>query len=263
MSIARNVSLASFLLLLTPFASAGTISVRWDPVTGASGYRVYWGSAQGQYTNQATLTSTATTLVVPDATMWYVGVKAFNATGESSTFSNEVVGMARPTVTSVTPNSGAAGQRLIVTIGGTNFRGGMRASFLAPGITVNSTSVTSSTSCTADITLSGPAKSGIGIQVVRLDQVYGVGNALFTMNAAPNTAAPTVDSVRPFSSATGVLVTALPTVTFSEVMSRTSITASTVRLLNDAGQPVAMALDCADADEHLFSNFAAGLVVGN
>lgn len=238
MSIVRTVSLASLLALFATFASAGTMSVRWEPVTGASGYRVYWGSAPGQYNNQATITSTSTTLAVPDATMWYVGVKAYNASGESSTFSNEVVGMARPTVTSVTPNRGTVGQRLIVTIGGTNFRAGMTVSFLAPGITVNSATVTSSTTCTADITLSGSAAAGVGIQVVRVDRVYGVGNGLFTKDAAPSTAAPTLNSVRPLAAAIGVPVTVMASVRFSEAMARTSITQSTVHIVNDAGQYV-------------------------
>ncbi len=241
MSIVRTVFLGWLLVLLTPLVSAGTMAVRWDAVAGASGYRVYWGTAPGQYTNQTTVTSNSTTLTLADVTTWYVGVKAYNAQGTSSTYSNEVAGQARPTVTSITPNRGAAGQRLIVTIGGTNFRAGMTVKFLVPGITVNSVTVSSATSCTADITLVGPATTAIGIEVVRTDRVYGVGNGLFTMDAGPNAAAPSISSVRPLAGATGVVTTVVPTLRFSEAMARTSITASTVRLLNDAGQTVAQA----------------------
>lgn len=241
MSIVRTVVLGWLLVLFTPLVSAGTMAVRWDPVAGASGYRVYWGTAPGQYTNTTTVSNTATTLTLADSTTWYVGVKAYNAQGTSSTYSNEVAGLPRPTVTSITPNRGAVGQRLIVTIGGTNFRTGMTVRFLVPGITVNSVTVSSATSCTADITLVGPAATAIGIEVVRADRVYGVGNALFTMDAGPNAAAPSITSVRPIAGATGIVTTTAPTVRFSEPMARTSITASTVRLLNDAGQTVTQA----------------------
>ena len=64
MSIVRTVVLGWLLVLLTPWVSAGTMAVRWDPVAGASGYRVYWGTAPGQYTNQTTVSNTSTTLSV-------------------------------------------------------------------------------------------------------------------------------------------------------------------------------------------------------
>src|SRR5262245_24578482 len=133
MHIVRTVVLSWLVLLLTPLASAGTMAVRWDPVAGASGYKVYWGTTAGHYTNQATVTGTSTTLTLSDATTWYVGVKAYNGRGESSTYSNEVSGLPRPTISSVTPNRGTVGQRLIVTIAGTNFRIGMTVGFLNPG----------------------------------------------------------------------------------------------------------------------------------
>ncbi|HEX5043443.1 MAG TPA: Ig-like domain-containing protein [Candidatus Polarisedimenticolaceae bacterium] len=240
MSIARNVVLGWLFVTLTPLVSAGTMAVRWDAVAGASGYRVYWGTVAGRYTNQATVTTTATTLNLADSTRWYVGVKAYNAQGESSTFSNEVAGLPRPTVTSVTPNRGAVGQRLIVTLGGTNFGPGMTVKFLNAGIRVNGVTAVSTTTCTADITLVGPAATGIGIEVVRLDRVFGTRSGMFTMDPGPNTAAPTITSVRPLAGALGVPTSVVPTIRFSEPMARTSITTSTVRLLNDAGQNVAM-----------------------
>lgn len=242
MPIVRVVCLGWLLALFTPLSNAGTMAVRWNSVTGASGYRVYWGTSSRQYTNTATVTSTSATLTVPDATTWYVGVKAFNASGlESSTYSNEVSGMARPTVTSISPTRGAVGQRLTATITGTNFRTGMIVLFLKPGITVHSVSVTSPTTCTADISLVGPAATAIGVEVLRTDRVYGVGNALFTMDPSPNTVAPAVATVRPSPGALDVLTTVTGTVRFSEPMLRASITPSTVRILNDAGGVVAQA----------------------
>src|SRR5262245_25259781 len=117
MSMVRALGLGLLLLLLTPLSFAGTMSVRWDAVAGASGYRVYWGNAARQYSNTLSVASTSAVLTVADTTTWYVGVKSVNGSGiESSTYSNEVSGTARPTVTAITPTRGAIGQRMIVTI---------------------------------------------------------------------------------------------------------------------------------------------------
>ena len=116
MPIVRVVLVGWLLVVFAPVLNAGTMSLRWGSVQGAAGYRVYWGTSPRQYTKTTTVTGTSATLTVGDDTTWYVGVKAFNSNGlESSTYSNEVAGLARPTVTSVIPSRGAVGQRMTVT----------------------------------------------------------------------------------------------------------------------------------------------------
>jgi len=64
-----------------------------------------------------------------------------------------------PTVTSVSPNQGARGQNLNVTVTGANFVGVTTVSF-GSGITVNRFTVISSTEIVANISISSKAKAG-------------------------------------------------------------------------------------------------------
>jgi hypothetical protein len=103
---------------------AGTISVRWDPVPGAVGYNVYYGTAAGQYSEVVDVgTSTQKTLTgLPDCSTYHLAVKAYNSTRqESGEFSDEVVGMPRPTINANTPVSAQQGQQFTLRIVGTNF----------------------------------------------------------------------------------------------------------------------------------------------
>ncbi len=63
-------------------------------------------------------------------------------------------------------------------------------------------------------------------------------NPGFTTGDAPDTTAPTVSSTNPANGASNVVVTVKPTVTFSEAMDPTTITISTVQLLDSAGAVV-------------------------
>lgn len=72
-------------------------------------------------------------------------------------------GGSTPTLTSATPNSlaqGATSQNIALV--GTNFAGGQAAQFSNAGITVNSTTVNSSTSITTNVTVAGGATPGAG-----------------------------------------------------------------------------------------------------
>jgi hypothetical protein len=61
------------------------------------------------------------------------------------------------------------------------------------------------------------------------------------MDAAPDPAAPTVSSTTPLAGAAGVLSNVVPTVRFSETMSKASILPGTVMLLDEAGLTVPLA----------------------
>ena len=104
---------------------AGVVSLRWDPVPGAQGYHVYYGTKSGDYgaVPETSLTN-AYDLSVGDCQTVYVAVKAYNALGESPKFSNEITGWAHPTVTSVTSDSGLnpmQGEQLVINVYGSNF----------------------------------------------------------------------------------------------------------------------------------------------
>jgi hypothetical protein len=90
-----------------------------------------------------------------------------------------------PTLTSATPNSlaqGATSQNIALV--GTNFASGQVAQFSNGGITVNSTTINSSTSITANVTVSGSATTGAGTVTVH-DGTYGDSNTeVFTVTSS-------------------------------------------------------------------------------
>lgn len=106
-------------------ALAGAISVSWDSAAGASGYRVYWGTASRQYSSSLDVgnVTTATVTGLGNCTTWYLAVKAYNSVGESPDYSNEVFGWPRPEIASVT--AGMQGSQYTMRILGTNFQTGV------------------------------------------------------------------------------------------------------------------------------------------
>ncbi len=105
---------------------AGEIGLRWDPVSGASGYRVYYGISSGSYSQTLDVgAATSTTLAgLQNCRNYYVAVKAYNAGGESAAYSNEVSGWARPEVASWGPGIVRQGDQATLTISGANFANG-------------------------------------------------------------------------------------------------------------------------------------------
>jgi hypothetical protein len=182
------------LAFSAPSAFAGTATLVWDPVSDSdlAGYRLYWGTSPGNYPNNVDVgnVTTHTLTNLTDCTIYYFAVKAYDTTGNlSAAFSNELSGMARPTVTAATPSSATQGTTgLNVVLTGTNFRTGATVSFSGTGITVNSVAVSSCTSVTANITLASSAATGARSVTVRnADQSSGTGSNLFTVNLADTT----------------------------------------------------------------------------
>lgn len=108
-------------------ATAGSLALAWDAVAdpGVVGYRLYYGTTAGSYSNSVDVGArTSYTLSnLQDCRTYYVAVKAVDSGGNvSAAFSNEIVGMPAPVITSITPSSGLQGASgLNVTINGANF----------------------------------------------------------------------------------------------------------------------------------------------
>lgn len=225
-------------------ASAGTVSLAWDPVpdTDVAGYRVYYGTAPGNYSQSVDVGNTTQTTVsgLTDCTTYYFGVKAYDTAGNESTdYSNEISGWARPTVASSTPSAAEQGRTLALTIAGSNFQSGATVAFSNTGITVNSVTVDACGQITANVTVGNSAAPGASnVDVTDPGGVFGTGVGIFTVQAA---VAPTVSSTSPADGATGISIGVHPTVTFSEAMLPASITATNVELLDGQGSPVAQA----------------------
>jgi len=94
-----TVSLAAFAIQVVA-TSTGTATVTWSAPTGntdgsslsdLAGYRVYWGTTQGNYTNSVSLNNPGLTSYVIDQltpATWYFVVTALNKSGVESSYSN-------------------------------------------------------------------------------------------------------------------------------------------------------------------------------
>lgn len=244
----RAILRAAWILLTAAAAvsgaSAGAMHLRWDPVadTDLAGYRVFWGTSSGSYSQSRDVGNVTATVLdgLADCTTWYVAVKAYDTAGNvSASFSNEVSGWPRPVVAAVTPVAVEQGRTLTLAVTGTNFLPGATVQLGASGIIVGSASVSSCTALTVQVAVGASASIGAtNVDVTNPDSVYGSGAGLLTILAAT---APTVASTSPSDGATGVAVTQRPAVRFSEAMLPSSVTSSTVRLLDGTGSAVAQA----------------------
>lgn len=174
-------------------ASAGEIALAWDATQGASSYKVYYGTAPGQYSAFASAGSNQTTLTgLQDCTTYYIAVKAVNGAGESTQFSNEVSGWARPSVISSNPSTAKQGDQAVVTIGGANFQSGAVVTSDNPLVRISSVSVLDCNRVQFVATLDPPgpnvpaARIGpLSFEVRNPDTVYGQRAGAFTVLINP------------------------------------------------------------------------------
>jgi hypothetical protein len=89
--LVRALALLTTLLAASGDSLAGSVKLAWDPVVGATGYRVHYGTASGNYPSSvdATNLTTFTVLGLTDGTTYFFAVKAYNSSSTSA-FSNEV-----------------------------------------------------------------------------------------------------------------------------------------------------------------------------
>ncbi|MFQ5766448.1 MAG: dockerin type I domain-containing protein [Acidobacteriota bacterium] len=136
--VARGLGLLLSLGLLVGQVHAGNISLAWDPVMDQdlAGYRVYVGSTPGSGDQGILDVGRATSVILTglaDCTNLYVGVKAVDMAGnESVSFSNFLVGMTQPQVSSIAPARLTQGdQNVSVNIRGASFSSRMQRSDLS------------------------------------------------------------------------------------------------------------------------------------
>jgi hypothetical protein len=234
--------LAAIVAAAISASMAGTVSLRWDPSPGATGYRVFYGTAPGSYSGEmdAGNATQATISGLADCATWYLAVKAYDAAGNLSvTYSNEVSGWPRPAVSAVTPGTAEKGRRLTLTVDGSNFKSGAAVTFSTAGLTVHAITVQSCNRLTADVTIGSTAATGSSdVEVMNTDRTFGTRTGGLQIAAA---VAPSVSSSTPADAATAVAVSVQPTVTFSEAMLPASVGSSTVRLLDANGAAVTQA----------------------
>lgn len=255
----RWIVLGAVGLGATLAASAGTMDVRWDAVSASdlAGYRVYYGPTPGSHANVKDVGKTTSTQLSPltDCSLWYVSVRAYDTGGlESTSDSNSVKGYPRPVVSTVSPTSIKPGETLTFTVTGTNYDAGVNGdasrpratvTLSNPNLTVTSYSVSACGTISMTVKAASNASNGFSDVTVKNPDlsnsapagkpwVFGTKTSAIEIKAATDTTPPTVSSTNPAAGATGVVASVKPTVTFSESMSASSITTSTVRLIDVA-----------------------------
>jgi hypothetical protein len=219
-------------------AVAGTVGLSWTGSAGATGYHVHYGTASGNYTTTVDVGNTTSTVLqgLQDCTRYYFAVSAYNQAGESA-LSTEASSVARPVISNVAPPGAQQGQQLAVAFSGTNFDSGATVQFSGSGIQVTSVAVASCASLTAQISIGATAATGArSVTITNPGGAQGTAAGAFVVQAV---VAPSVTATTPTDGATGVALDVHPTVTFSEPLLATSVSAATVRLLNAQGSPVA------------------------
>jgi hypothetical protein len=144
-SLRHRLWLVAVALLIPAPALAGTISLAWDPVSGAAGYQVYYGTSNRQYgdpmdagnvcqpDDAGNISCQATVPNLTDCTTWYLAVKAYDGAGRlSPAFSNEVSGWPAPRIDSLTAVSARQGTQVSMELRGANFQSGSSVEFIPP-----------------------------------------------------------------------------------------------------------------------------------
>ncbi|MBD3868895.1 MAG: fibronectin type III domain-containing protein, partial [Acidobacteria bacterium] len=148
---------------MTGIAQAGTISLQWDSVAMADGYRIYYSTTSGQFNpqnyHQVGRVTQTTIPSLQDCTMYYLAVKAFNSLGESDTFSEEISGWARPTL-AATVNTVRQGSQVEVEISGTNFMSGLDVEVDNPNVYVDSVTASACNTLVVGLTVE-PLSAGV------------------------------------------------------------------------------------------------------
>lgn len=173
---------------------AGTINLEWDPVADAAGYRVYFGTSSGLYTQNVSVVGSTRAAIsgLADCTTWYLAVKAYNTAGESPAYSNEVIGWPRPEIAAVTPNARMQGEQFTVEVTGANFQAGATLDIDNANVFLDSTSVIDcgrvEALATIEPTATGVRPAEVGtfdVAVVNPDDVFGERNGAFEVLINP------------------------------------------------------------------------------
>jgi Malectin domain/Fibronectin type III domain len=97
MVMCRRMGWVLILLGFARFAAGASVMLQWDPSSGATGYRIYYGLAGGSYPTVVETGAAPSSSIsgLTEGTRYFFAATAFNAHGESD-FSNEVNTVAGP-----------------------------------------------------------------------------------------------------------------------------------------------------------------------
>jgi hypothetical protein len=168
------------LLAMAATVRGATVTASWNPnpETNIAGYKLSYGTQSHVYTTSVDVGNvTSRSLTLPGPQRYYFAVQAYNASGQTSSYSAEVffdVPGAPPTLTSLSPAVGPVG--IPVIIAGANFgasQGASTVNFNGTLATPTSWSATSimvpvplgATTGTVVVTVGGAASNGLQFTV--------------------------------------------------------------------------------------------------
>ncbi len=174
------------LLLVPATASAGRVTLAWDPSPDpVAGYTVDYGTAPNSYTLSVTTTQTTATITgLSNGVRYYFRVRAFSSSGVYSAGSNEVNGLPFnqvPTITNPGAQTNKAGA-FTLTLAASD-PDGDALTFSAPNGLPSGLTLHSSTG-----TLSGTVAAGTYSITVAVSDGALSASAAFTLTVTANTA---------------------------------------------------------------------------
>lgn len=175
----RLAGMASILIALPALLQAGTLGLAWDATEGATGYKVHYGTASGQYTTSRDVGNvTQTTLTtLTDCRPWYLAVTAYNGAGESA-YSEEVSSLPRPSLTGATPTAAKQGTQFNLRLNGANFEPGASVTIDNPNVFLDGVSVTSCNEISMVATVEPSAPGVRAAEVGRFTLTVAAANGL-------------------------------------------------------------------------------------
>jgi hypothetical protein len=193
-SLGKLILAVALGVVLAAPIHAGTISLGWDAVQGATGYRIYYGTSSAQYPSNLNVgnVTEATVTGLTDCTSWFLAVKAYNSFGESPDFSGEISGWPRPVLNTASPPAALQGAQFTLDVRGTNFRAGSTVEIDNPYVFLGPPAVPSCSqiqvAATIEPTARGARPAEIGqysLSVVHPDDVFGTRVGLFEVQINP------------------------------------------------------------------------------
>jgi hypothetical protein len=155
--------ICAFVLVIPATSYATTVTATWNPnpEPDVAGYQLMYGTASGSYTTVIDAGKvTSYSFSVTGGVTYYFVLQAYNTAGAYSPYSNEVAFTvplpAAPSLSSLSPSSGAAGT--IVTITGANFGSSQSGS----SVSFNGVAATPSSWSATRIVAAVPAGAGTG-----------------------------------------------------------------------------------------------------
>ncbi len=239
-----QAGLTSLVLLCAGISvvPAGDFKVVWTPVQDEQlkGYRLHYGRTSRAYDRFVDLDATASSYTLTglaDCQTWYAALTSIDQGDLQSLPSEEISGFTQPRVGAMRPDVILAGTTSEITLEGDSFEDVVTV--IVPGAQVVGVQVESCGLIKALVQVSAGASVGpVGVQVMNRGSVPAESAATLLVVTDPG---PAPALVQPGEGEQEIPEGVAPSVAFDRDLQAASISMASVRLLDEAGLPVAQA----------------------